>query len=1110
MKNNETPVVSHKDLFIQKLARIMKITTALLLLVCMQVSAIGFSQSRITIKMASLDLKKALFEVEKKTDYRFLFAEEVVKGKPKVTINMVDATLDEIMGKLLVNTGINYKILGTNLVVLKETNSATKDLAEIVVKGRITSASGESLSGVSIQVKGTQVGTTSDNTGAFAITVADENAKLLISYIGYEPQEISVAGKRDLSIILTTAVNNLEQVVVTGYGTQRKRDLTGSVTTIKGEELAKMPNTNPISSLQGRVAGLTVANSGVAGASPVVRIRGVNSTNSASPVYVVDGILQDNIDFLNPADIETIDILRDPSSIAIYGLRGANGVIAITSKKAARGQTRINFQSTVGFQKVTDKIKVTDAAGFKKLYDAQLANINAAPFDYSNYTANTNWQNEILQNALLTTNNLSVSNNSEKSSTYLNIGYNKQDGVVKYNSYEKFMIRLNQEIRFNSNIKVGGEINASHWIQNPAGVSLTNALWAAPIVPIQQNATTYYSMPSFQRAQVGNPIAALNRNNGTDINKGFRFIGSLYAEVKFLNDFTFKSSVFADLGFNNSRSYTPLPFTFINQGEGTAPTTSFFDNTVRTGVSQEMAEFKRYQQDHTLTYDKKLGDGHKLTALVGFTSIYSVSTNINGNRRDTSVNVPNNPDFWYISTINANNPGLYGGGGGESAIMGMFGRLSYAYQNKYLVNATLRRDGSSKFAPQNRWGTFGSVGLGWIASEESFVRKFNFINFLKLRAAWGETGNANGFADNLFRPGISNASTAIFGNNVYTAIQAAYIPDPNLRWEVVRGLDIGFDLKTLRNRLNVEFTYYNRTTSDILTAVTLPNETRSYFTNLGKITNQGIELSLNWTDKIGKDITYSIAPNFSYNKNTVNSIGDKINFQLFGNGGANLTETGQSIGYFFGYRQIGIYQSTAELGKMARFGNSLPGDIAYADINGDGLLTPADRTYLGTPFPPFSYGLNINVAYKGFDFTIEGQGVAGNKIYTQRRIANFATLNYEANRLNAWTGGGTTNVEPILDNTRGNNFLFSSYYLEPGDYFRLRTLQIGYTFSEGLLRRVGISKARVFVNGQNIKSWSQVTGYSPEAQIGSILGGGADNGTFPVPAVYSMGINVTF
>lgn len=279
---------------------------------------------------------------------------------------------------------------------------------------------------------------------------------------------------------------------------------------------------------------------------------------------------------------------------------------------------------------------------------------------------------------------------------------------------------------------------------------------------------------------------------------------------------------------------------------------------------------------------------------------------------------------------------------------------------------------------------------------------------------------------------------------------------------------------------------------------------------MGKITNQGIELSLNWTDKIGKDITYSIAPNFSYNKNTVNSIGDKINFQLFGNGGANLTETGQSIGYFFGYRQIGIYQSTAELGKMARFNNTLPGDIAYADINGDGLLTPADRTYLGTPFPPYSYGLNINVAYKGFDFTIEGQGVAGNKIYTQRRIANFATLNYEANRLNAWTGGGTTNVEPILDNTRGNNFLFSSYYLEPGDYFRLRTLQIGYTFSEGLLRRVGISKARVFVNGQNIKSWSQVTGYSPEAQIGSILGGGADNGTFPVPAVYSMGINVTF
>jgi hypothetical protein len=292
--------------------------------------------------------------------------------------------------------------------------------------------------------------------------------------------------------------------------------------------------------------------------------------------------------------------------------------------------------------------------------------------------------------------------------------------------------------------------------------------------------------------------------------------------------------------------------------------------------------------------------------------------------------------------------------------------------------------------------------------------------------------------------------------------------------------------------------------------VTLPNESRGYFTNLGKITNKGIEVTLGWNDKIGNDFTYSISPNFSYNENVVNSIGDKTNFQLIGNSGANLTVTGESIGHFYGYRQTGIYQSTADLTKTPSFTNSLPGDISYADINGDGAITAADRTYLGTPFPPYSFGFSISAAYKGFDATIDGQGVAGNKIYTQRRISNFAVLNYESNRLNAWTVPGSTNVEPIMDNSRGNNYLFSSYYLEPGDYFRLRTVQFGYTLSRNGGGFLGIQKARIYVNGQNIKSWSQVTGYSPEAQIGSILGGGADNGIYPVPAIYSVGINLTF
>ena len=379
-----------------------------------------------------------------------------------------------------------------------------------------------------------------------------------------------------------------------------------------------------------------------------------------------------------------------------------------------------------------------------------------------------------------------------------------------------------------------------------------------------------------------------------------------------------------------------------------------------------------------------------------------------------------------------------------------------------------------------------------------------------MRGAWGLTGNANGFADNLYLPGIQNASTAVFADNVYTSIQAAYIPDPNLHWETVRGIDVGFDLRALQNRLSTEFTVYNRTTTDILTAVTLPNETRSYFTNLGKITNKGIEVSAGWNDEISKGISYRIGANFSYNENVVNSIGDNFNFSILGNGGTNLTTTGESIGYFYGYTHTGVYQSTADLLKTPSFVNSLPGDISYLDRNGDGELTPADRGYIGTPFPPYSYGANIGFTIKGFDVEVEGQGAAGHSIYTQRRTATFAVLNYESNRLNAWTTPGSNNVEPILDNTRGNNFLMSPYYLEPGDYFRIRTLTLGYNFPSTLTERAKIQKARIYFNVQNLKTWSRVTGYSPEPILGSILGGGADNGIYPVPAIYSLGLNLTF
>jgi len=980
--------------------------------------------------------------------------------------------------------------------------------AQVQIAGKVTDASGQPVIGASITVKGKTTGTAADDKGNFSLEVPD-NATLLISAVGFTNQEIKVNNRTMITVVLAVADKSMDEVVVIGYGTQRKRDLTGSVTSVKGKEIESMPNTNPIASLQGKVAGLTVATSGQAGVPPVVRIRGVNSTNSASPVYVVDGILIDNINFLNAADIETIDVLRDPSSIAIYGMRGANGVIAITTKRAARGKTVVNFQSTIGVQRVQDRIEMVDAAGFRKLYDAQLTNINAAPFDYRNYTADTDWQDEIFRDAIINTNNLSISNTGEKSSTLLNIGYTIQEGVLKNDKVERFLIRLNEEINITKAIKVGGNINGYFTRFNPPVVSINNALRAAPIVPVRDG-NMFYSMPSFQRAEVANPAGTLFRSDETSVNENFRTVGSLFGEVKFLKDFTWRSTVYLDLGINTRRAYTPLANTVINLGEGAAPTTTFKDPTVQTEVAQEQSDNRMFQQDHILTYNKKLGASHNITGMLGYTTIYSSGSFINGNRRDTSVNIPNEPNYWYLNVSPNFMPGTYGGSGSESSSVGSFARLSYNYEGKYLLNATIRRDGTSKFAPENRWGTFGSVGVGWVASDEAFIKNIKAIDFLKFRGAWGTIGNSNGFADFLWQPGLSNASTAVFGDNAYTSVQAAYVVDSSLTFEVVNGLDLGFDLKAMKNRLSLGFTYYDRKTKNILTSTAIPNDGRQKFTNLGEISNKGIEITLGWAQQVTRDFSFDVSTNFSYNKNNVESIGEDFNFTIFGNSGANRTITGETIGHFFGYTQTGIYQTTADLAKTPAFTTSRPGDISYADMNGDGIINQDDRSNIGTPFPPYSFGGAINLQFKAFDFMLEGQGVAGNKIYVQRRNVNFTVVNYESNRLNAWTGPGTTNIEPILDNTRGNNFQVSTYFLEPGDYFRIRTLQLGYNFTQNTLSNIGIKKARVFISGQNIITWTQATGYTPEPQIGSILGGGADNGVYPVPAVYTFGLNLTF
>lgn len=1109
-----------KKMFLHKFVLVMRLTIAFLFIV-LQVSASGFGQEKINLNLKDVSVADVLTSIEKQTSYRFLYNNNDENFSHKITLTIQDLNLKDALNKIFAGTSLSYQFMQHNLVVIKDISVKDED-NKAVVTGIVTTDSGSVLTGVSVQIKGTGKGTVTNASGVYTIN-ASVNDVLVFSYIGYTSQEVAVNGRTQINVILKSVNSELSQVVVIGYGVQRKRDLTGSISVVSGDAISKMPSTNPVASLQGKVAGLTIVNTGQAGQSPTVRIRGVNSTNNADPLYVVDGIQQTNIDYLNQADIETIEVLKDPSSISIYGLQGGNGVIIITTKRAKRGQTNINFQTNTGVQQITHNIDVVDAKEFEKLYNQQIKNVNGIPFDFSQYKAlsgNTNWQGQIFRTAVLTSNSISVSNSTDKSSTFLNVGYSDQQGVEKFDHYQKYVGRINEDIRITNNFHVGGEVNGFYFKQNPPVGGIENeAIWAAPITPVQAGPDLYYSTFAVQRAQVGNPVAIINEANGHTLNSGYRVTANIFAEIKFLKSFTWKSTFYTDLAFNLSRGYTPLPYSYINIGDNTDPNnpiptdTTYPAPNMHTSINQSSETFKTFQQDHTLTFDQTFGGNH-VVVLAGFSTLYHYNDFINGNRTDTSLNIPDNPNFYYINISNTSNPGSFAGGGGEDASMSFIGRINYSFKNRYLLNLSYRRDGTSKFGPGNRWGNFESVGAGWVVSDEDFMQNIKWLDFLKLKASWGTVGNGLNIEDYLFEPYLTTAGVGVFGNNIYTSVTPAYTPDPNLHWENVEGRDAGFEIRSLKNRLSLDVDFYDRKTTGILTYITVPNSNLPYLTNAGKIDNRGYEISASWTQNINKDFSVSVSGNLSYNKNKVVSIGDNFNFELDNIAGdqlVNRTLSGYSIGYFYGYVQTGIYQSQNEIKKgpvVAFTQQPLPGDIRYKDVDGNDTINQNDRTYLGTPFPKYNFGASVTLNFKNFDFTVEGQGVSGNKIFVQRRTYNFTTLNYESNRLDAWTKPGSTKKEPILDPSRSNNYLFSNYWLESGSYFRIRTLQLGYTFRQGAIKY--IKTMRLYLSGQNIKTFTKATGYSPEVPIDNPISAGADNGTYPLPAVYSVGLNLTF
>jgi TonB-linked SusC/RagA family outer membrane protein len=976
------------------------------------------------------------------------------------------------------------------------------------IGGQVTASdTKETLPGATILVKGTTKGTSTDIDGKFTLNVAAEDAVLVISFIGYETQEITIGSQSIFTIALEPSKVMLSELVVIGYGTVRKSDLTGSVGSVKAKELTKVTSLNPEQSLQGKVAGVQVTStSGAPGATPSVRIRGVGTFNNSSPIYVVDGVILENISFLNTADIESMEILKDASATAIYGSRGANGVILITTKTGTIGEEKTNFSYSgeYSIQNLSKKIDLLDGKEF-----ATIANEIPGDPNYNNIDAvpNTDWQDLVFNPAPINNHQLSAWGSSKKTQYYIGIGYFNQKGIVDKSGYERITLKFNNTYNLTNHFKFGNNITISPYKQQNSPDVTFQAYRAWPTLEPYRADGSFAGVPG-----VGNPLASIEYNNS--FNKGLRAVGNLFLEATFLDAFTAKSSFGIDAGYNKNENFSPAYTVLYYDG------TESMQKHTKSSLSKGTSENLTWLWENTLNYNKIIGK-HSINALAGYTMQNTTSEYMNASGENI---IRDGEDFWYLQYNNLFGSGINGNFGNGVDINQYYSMLSYLFRanytfdNKYILTATFRRDGSSKFAKENRYSNFPSFAAGWNVSEEDFMKSVSAINKLKVRASWGKIGNEKIAYSNRFS--LTQNLMAVFGQGdiQYPAVSYAKSGNPDLVWETTTQTDIGIEIGLLNDRLTGEFDYYHRITDDILVDLSTPGflgngQGQKITYNAGKVLNSGLEANINWRDKIG-ELGYSVGLLASTIKNEVLSIGGNagIDSLLYGGnvyGYVTQSREGLPIGSFWGYKTDGIFQSQDELDAYPHTSDAQVGDLRRVDVNGDDIINGDDRTNLGSPIPKMIFGLNVELTYHSFDFSFSLQGQTGNKIFNGKEVVRPDAYNFEQHVMDRWTGPGTSNTEPRAT-FGGYNYIPSDKYVQDGSFMRLRSLVIGYSLPMALSEKIHMQQCRVYVKGNNIYTLTKFTGYTPEIGSNDVLSNGIDTGIYPITAIYSFGINLTF
>lgn len=998
--------------------------------------------------------------------------------------------------------------------------------------------------GVNVIENGSTNGTITDLDGNYSIKVTDENAVLKFKFIGYTDVEIKVSGQSNINVNLEQKTTDLDELVVIGYGVQKKKVATGAIASVKAEDIARQPVLRAEQAMQGMTAGVQVTNqSGQPGESPTVRIRGAGTTGNAEPLYVVDGMVVSNIDFINPADIESMDVLKDAASAAIYGSRAANGVVLITTKKGTKGQTKVTYTGYYGIQNAANTLDMLDADEYREIQNEGARNAGQTePFDLNEIAAhNTDWQSEMFtSNAVITDHNISFSGGSEKSTYASSLSYFMQEGIIggDKSKFERITARINSNHKMTDWLNFGNNLTYTNIQKQGIGSNesfngvYSGALNMDPLTPLYETDPdkladypysdepvvtdedgNIYGISEYVGAEVVNPMALLEIQ--TEETRSDRVLGNFFAEIEFIEGLKFKSNIGIDLNYVTVDSYKPLYF--LNGAQ---------NNTTKTSVSKKMERYSTWQWDNTLSYSKKIND-HNFSALVGISSTETNFEDLSGFNAKVSTL---DPDNVYLDMA-LDTVWTAGGGAWNHALYSQFGRVTYDYKSRYAFTGILRRDGSSNFGSNNRWGIFPSIGLSWFLSEEPFMPDLGPVNYLKLRGSWGKNGN-EAIGRYQYISTITTGRNYISGGGSQIGASPTAIENADIGWEESEQLDIALDMGMFNNKLTLTLDYYIKNTKGLLEKIPIPaivGNTPPY-ANVGTVQNKGIEFSLNWREN-RQEFKYSIGINGAYNKNKMTYIGNEEKVLTGATwsvaGYVSRSEEGEPIGYFWGYETDGLFQTESEIyqhigstGEVLQ-PNAVPGDVRFVDVNGDGIIDEDDRTKIGSPTPDFTLGINGSFEYKNFDLSFLLTGAFGQEIFNGTQRQDLSYTNHTTEILDRWTGEGTSNETPRYTwSDVNNNYRVSDLYIEDGSYMKVKNIQLGYNIPKKLLDKIQIQAWRFYVSGENLFTFTNYSGADPE--IGSItyedpetgaknsLNSGIDRGIYPQARTFRFGTSITF